>query len=272
MKQTVITNELMGPNGVLYAAEGATVSQERLEDLLNRGIISFEEYFKCSTTASDTDKTKAFLSYSVDKTIPCASDTMKKEVEELLTNLSSNKNTARAIGCLGRRSLWSYEHSLRVAILSAAMGQKLDLTENELAIMSEGAIVHDVGKIFFTDLVEKHGTLTPEEYDLMKEHTKAGYRFLIGAGFSQEVALVALLHHERRNGKGYWGIKDIPKSIEIVSFADSMEAMNAPRPYKNGMEMSAVLESLAKDYLTCGIYSAEMIAEARKLTISVLKP
>lgn len=267
MKKAIVERDVVNPQGVLFAAKGESVNQQRLEDLLSRGVISFEEYVECNPNATDADMAKAFISYSIGKTIPFAPDTIKHEVKEILEQVSSENSVTEMVGCLERRSLWSYEHSMRVAIIASAIGKNMNFSDDELMVAAEGSIVHDVGKIFFVNLVEKHSALTQEEYKAIKEHTKAGYRFLKGAGFKEEVAKIALLHHERRNGSGYWGIIELPRTVEAVGIADSIDAMMAARPYKNGMEINRVIGRLTEEYRISNSYDPDMLIEARKLML-----
>lgn len=267
MKKAIVERDVVNTQGVLFAAKGEAVNQQRLEDLLSRGVISFEEYVECNPNATEAEMAKAFISYSIGKTIPFAPETIKREVMEILEQVSDENNVAEMVGCLERRSLWSYEHSMRVAIIAAAIGKKMNFSDDELIVAAEGSIVHDVGKIFFVNLVEKHGTLTQEEYKIIKEHTKAGYRFLKGAGFKEEVANIALLHHERRNGNGYWGLSDLPRTVEAVGIADSIDAMMAARPYKSGIDINKVIGQLTEEYRINNSYDPDMLIEARKLML-----
>lgn len=267
MKKAVVERDVANSRGVLFAAKGEAVNQQRLEDLLSKGIISFKEYAECNPNATEADMAKAFISYSIGKTIPFAPETIKHEVMEILEQVSDENNVTKMVGCLERRSLWSYEHSMRVAIITAAIGKNMKFSSDELIVAAEGSIVHDVGKIFFVNLVEKHSALTPKEYKIIKEHTKAGYRFLKGAGFKEEVAEIALLHHERRNGSGYWGISDLPRTVEAVGIADSIDAMMAARPYKSGIAINKVIGRLTEEYRISNSYDPNMLIEARKLML-----
>lgn len=267
MKKAIVGCDVVNLQGILFAAKGEAVNQQRLEDLLSRGAISFKEYVECNPTATDADMAKAFISYSIGKTIPFAPDPIKHEVIEILEQVSTENNVTKMIGCLERRSLWSYEHSMRVAIIAAAIGKNMKFSSDELIVAAEGSVVHDVGKIFFVNLVEKNSALTQEEYKIIKEHTKAGYRFLKGSGFKEEIAEIALLHHERRNGSGYWGISDLPRSVESVGIADSIDAMMAARPYKSGIEINKVIGQLTEEYRINNSYDPNMLIEARKLML-----
>lgn len=251
---------------MVKAVAKQNTNSEDVANLLSKGVITFKDYVEANPSATEADKAKAFITYSVGKTLPCAPEEVKNEVKEILRDVYENKNVTEMTGCLERRSLWSYEHSLRVAVITTAIGLKMGFSENDLAAAAEGAVVHDVGKIYFVDLIDKTGSLTNEEFEAIKNHTKAGYRILKDAGFSEDVAQVALLHHERSDGSGYWGVSDIPNTVMAVSIADSIDAMWAARPYKAEADIKDVISRLNVD-VERKRYDIKMLDEVRKLML-----
>jgi putative two-component system response regulator len=103
--------------------------------------------------------------------------------------------------------------------------------------------LHDIGKIVISDLLlNKHGSLTKDEYEIMKTHAEEGENIIesiiveSGDGyFLQSAKLFAGYHHERWDGKGYpHGLKgeDIPLHGRIMAIADVYDALVSDRPYK----------------------------------------
>jgi len=82
----------------------------------------------------------------------------------------------------------------------------------------------------------KIGTLTPEEFDVVKTHTTIGARILSGGKFPllRLAEEIAFTHHERWDGSGYAGIRgvDIALAGRIVAVADVFDALTQRRPYK----------------------------------------
>jgi HD-GYP domain-containing protein (c-di-GMP phosphodiesterase class II) len=97
------------------------------------------------------------------------------------------------------------------------------------------AHLHDVGKISIPDpILLKPGTLTPPEYEVVKRHCLSGSRLIEASGL-HEVAIWIRCHHERWDGSGYpEGLMagQIPLEARILAIADALDAMTAPRVYR----------------------------------------
>lgn len=128
------------------------------------------------------------------------------------------------------------EHAYRVSHLCKAMGQHLNLRDDELKELEQAGLLHDIGKISIPDVIlNKADKLTEEEFEIIKSHTEIGYQILKAADEYSGLAIHALHHHERWDGKGYPGGlkgKDIPLFSRIICIVDAYEAMTADRPYR----------------------------------------
>ena len=129
-------------------------------------------------------------------------------------------------------------HAQRVGEISALLARKLGLPEPQVELVQRAAPLHDVGKIGIPDeILLKPGSLTPEEFEVMKTHIAIGVK-LLAHGHSQliQVAeLIALTHHERWDGSGYpRGLSGdaIPIFGQIVAVADVFDTLIHERPYK----------------------------------------
>jgi putative nucleotidyltransferase with HDIG domain len=133
-------------------------------------------------------------------------------------------------------------HSGRVAKYSQLIGQELGLTPEDLDRMRIAALLHDVGKIGVDDRVlKKPGALTPEEFDLMKQHTIKGANIMRPVAQLKEMLPGIELHHEHLDGRGYpYGLKgpQIPIMARIIAVADTLDAMTTNRPYQSAMEIA----------------------------------
>jgi putative nucleotidyltransferase with HDIG domain len=131
------------------------------------------------------------------------------------------------------------EHEKRVANLSVALAEVLDLPLEQAANIELGALVHDVGKMGIPDtILNKPGKLTPHEWSQMQTHTVIGYEMLRHREQFRKCVNVVRWHHERWDGHGYPdGLKgeSIPLDARIVCVADAFEAMTADRAYRTAM-------------------------------------
>lgn len=116
------------------------------------------------------------------------------------------------------------------------------LTPQSIEVISNAAVMHDVGKISIPDyILTKPGKLTKEEFEIMKEHTIRGCEILESIHFLQDDESfqfcydICRHHHEKWDGRGYPdGLKGNEISIwaQVVSLADVYEALISKRIYK----------------------------------------
>jgi HD-GYP domain-containing protein (c-di-GMP phosphodiesterase class II) len=134
------------------------------------------------------------------------------------------------------RDPYTARHSVRVAELAGALGERLGLQGDTLWGLQAVARVHDVGKITVPDSVlRKAGALTPEEYEEMKGHVGAGVRILQHISLYRDSLEILAQHHERLDGSGYpRGLKgeEIIFPARVLAVADAYDAMTTDRPYR----------------------------------------
>jgi len=100
------------------------------------------------------------------------------------------------------------------------------------------APMHDIGKVSIpSSILLKHGRLEPNEFEVMKQHTSAGYEILTGSvsAMLQTAAEIALTHHEKYDGSGYpRGLRgdQIPIAGRICALVDAFDAMTSARSYR----------------------------------------
>ncbi|MCS6918850.1 MAG: response regulator [Fimbriimonadales bacterium] len=140
------------------------------------------------------------------------------------------------------------QHIVRVGRLSEQIGRVMGLNEELLFQLRHAAPLHDVGKIGIPDsILRKSGALSPEEWQVMQQHTVIGARILEGCPYPviQMAHQIALTHHERWDGEGYpQGLQgeQIPLWGRIVAVADAYDAMTSDRPYRPAMSHEQSVE------------------------------
>jgi putative two-component system response regulator len=129
-------------------------------------------------------------------------------------------------------------HIERMSRYTAFVAERMGLPDAYVESILYAASMHDIGKIGIPDsILLKPGKLTPEEWEIMKQHTVMGAKILDGA--EAEVvkmgSVIALSHHEKWNGTGYpFGFKgeEIPLSGRIASIADVFDSLTSKRVYR----------------------------------------
>lgn len=144
-------------------------------------------------------------------------------------------------------------HLLRMSNYTRIVSAGLGLPAAEQRLLLEAAPMHDVGKVGTPDhILLKPGRLTPEEFEVMKQHAAIGYEILRDSAspLFQCAAVVARAHHEKFDGSGYpQGLagEAIPLHGRIVAVADVFDALTSERPYKKAWPLEE-----ARRFLTEG--------------------
>jgi len=182
---------------------------------------------------------------------------MSSELEQYVAQLkdAAEKNrqlfldSIRMIAtAVDERDPYTHGHSERVTRYSVLIAKDLGLPEEEIDRIRISALLHDVGKIGIEDkILKKPGMLTPEEFEIMKQHPTKGANILRRVTQLTEMIPGVELHHESVDGHGYpykLAGEDIPLMARIIAVADTFDAMTTHRPYQSAMD-----PALAIDYI-----------------------
>lgn len=142
-----------------------------------------------------------------------------------------------------------------------------DFSDEQIKMIGIASITHDVGKISIPDaILNKPGRLTPEEYELMKQHTVQGAHLLASIPQMKQHAAypyaydIALHHHERWDGKGYpEGLVGAQTPIwsQIVALADVYDALVSERCYKGAYSAPVAVQMIREG--KCGAFNPELL-------------
>lgn len=147
------------------------------------------------------------------------------------------------------------------------MADKYQFSHQEISVISTASALHDIGKIAIpSEILNKPGKLTDEEYEIMKTHSAVGDAMLEQLPFYQNEDLVKAArqicrwHHERYDGRGYPdGLKgdEIPIAAQIVALADVYDALTSERAYKKAFTHEKAIEMITNG--ECGAFSPELL-------------
>ncbi|MBO5739199.1 diguanylate cyclase [bacterium] len=152
-------------------------------------------------------------------------------------------------GAIDAKDPYTKGHSTSVSKFSEALARAINLPEKEIARITLGALLHDVGKIGIPETVlKKEGPLSDDEWTIMKQHPGIGADKVLQPNPNlRDLIPIVKYHHERIDGKGYpCGLKrdEIPLAAKIVAIADTYHALVSDRPYRKGMSIEKAFSIL----------------------------
>jgi len=143
----------------------------------------------------------------------------------------------------------THGHIRRVQSHAVQLAVHLGVTDERLIKAVEAAaLLHDMGKLAIPEyILNKPGTLTESEFDIMKLHASAGADILSAIEFPYPVVPIVRHHHEHWDGSGYPDClkgTDIPIGARILSVVDCYDALTSDRPYRPRLSDDEALEIL----------------------------
>lgn len=132
---------------------------------------------------------------------------------------------------------YTSNHNISVGKYAKILAENLNYPNIEDVVLASE--VHDIGKISIpTNILNKPGKLTKEEYEVIKKHPVEGYNIIDGISYFESCKDGVKYHHERWDGTGYpEGLKgnEIPFLAQIISLADVYDAVTSDRVYRKGL-------------------------------------
>jgi len=174
------------------------------------------------------------------------------EVQRASSTIDQNviSSIEALVRALEARDSYTRGHSDRVNRYSMAIGKSLGLSDQDLKILDDASLLHDIGKIGVYDrILLKPMKLSTEERKLMNSHPELSRDILQAVPFLKEHIPIILHHHEHQDGSGYpFGLKgdEIPLGARIVQVADTWDAMTSDRPYRRRLSTSDATKELQR--------------------------
>jgi len=181
-------------------------------------------------------------------------DLLVKNTELKKANLSLEENFRQTVAgfaqALEESDLYTRGHSERVALYAEIIARALSLPENDIQVVVQAGLMHDIGKIGIRyDMLNKPGKLTPEEVRMFREHPDKGKRILAPIPCMRNLIDGAWCHHEWWDGGGYpRGLQGdrIPLVGRIVAIADAYDAMTSDRAYRRALPHSVAIAEIER--------------------------
>jgi HD-GYP domain-containing protein (c-di-GMP phosphodiesterase class II) len=149
------------------------------------------------------------------------------------------------------KSPWTYHHSDRTSLIATNVGAVLGFDMEELGDLRRVALLHDIGKLAISNrILDKPARLTHAEFERVKAHPLFSQWVLERVSCFQDLAPIAVAHHERLDGGGYphgLAAEDLTMPMRVLAVADVYEALTAERPYRDALSDEDALDLIRLD-------------------------
>lgn len=165
------------------------------------------------------------------------------------TILDAYKNTIKTLAsAIDAKDPYTRGHSQRVMEYSLLAGAYLSFSSEEMETLEYAGILHDIGKISIdSTILNKPGSLTEAEWEIIREHPAIGANLLRGIPFLERASELVLCHHERFDGGGYpngLNGEAIPLGARLIAVADAFDTMTTDRSYRAALTVDHAVKEL----------------------------
>ena len=193
---------------------------------------------------------------------------------EILSNIVEFRNGESGLHVL-------HIHTLSELLLRQLLEKtdKYSITKRDIPLICNASALHDIGKIVVpSEILNKPGRLTREEYEIMKTHSAEGAGILQRIPLRENEPLIQVgyqicrWHHERYDGRGYPdGLKgeEIPIAAQVVSLADVYDALTSKRVYKPAYSHEKTMEMILGG--ECGAFNPLLLECLQEISETLKK-
>ncbi|HSN16581.1 MAG TPA: HD-GYP domain-containing protein [Gammaproteobacteria bacterium] len=212
----------------------------------------------------------------------------KGAVTQMVSAVTANPNSMLWLANLRLKHERTASHCLNTAILCIAFGKHIGMSEADLNVLGQGAMLHDIGKVRLPPaILDKAGGLTEAEMQVVRRHPADGEAVLkLTRQLPDKVLEIVRHHHERIDGKGYpdgLAGDQVPLGARIVSMVDAYDSLTSETPYhtaKTPADALAVLRTegadaygkdLVQEFIRClGIYPIGSLVQCNNGALAVV--
>lgn len=179
-------------------------------------------------------------------------ETLSKFLDEIEADLFENKDALYQVFNMFSVDMYTYKHSVDVAILSMLIGKEIGYNMKDIKLLGFGGLLHDIGKSQIpVEILNKKGQLSDEEWQLMQNHSELGYDLIKDIiSLNGHVKQMVRYHHERNDGSGYpFALKndELTEFIKIIIVADIFNAIASNRTYRNALTPEQIIEYIHQE-------------------------
>lgn len=160
------------------------------------------------------------------------------------------------------RSPWTTMHSQTVAKVAYSLATMMKLPEEDCFNIKIGGYLHDIGKIAIpTELLDKSGKLTENEFEIIKNHVVYTALILSPIKELEDIVDLAANHHEKHDQSGYplkMKAEKLTVQMDVLAFADIFTALSEDRPFRKHLdpeEMKSTLATFTPEKLSEHVYN-----------------
>jgi putative nucleotidyltransferase with HDIG domain len=169
------------------------------------------------------------------------SDQLEKATVQIMSSLQT---------AMEEKDVYTAGHTLRVTDYCMALGEAINLPEEEHIILRRAAQFHDIGKLVIDlSCICKPGRLTEAEWELIKKHPEVGANIIKPFRFMEREQDIIRHHHEKLDGSGYpdgIGVDELDTLTRILIIADSFDAMTSRRNYRRNLSTDEAVAELRR--------------------------
>lgn len=127
--------------------------------------------------------------------------TLIADTDSILSGSRSNLQVFDMLHSLRKNDDLTYVHCVNVSLIATIIGRWLNMSEDDLNVLSTAALLHDIGKLMIPEeILLKPGKLTAAEFDVIKTHVNLGFNLLKDKNIDNRIKEVCLFHHEKCDG------------------------------------------------------------------------
>jgi HD-GYP domain-containing protein (c-di-GMP phosphodiesterase class II) len=238
------------------------LSPEEIREIVEKGLGAefAPDVGDCYLSLSRSEAIPHFDRESYRHTVMRAAESL---LPEEVSPLSTSQLLTIIANLIDAKDPYTAGHSRRVAVLSVAVAEQLELDAHTRSTLWAGGYLHDLGKLAVPlRVLAKSGRLTNEEFEYIRAHPSDGAAILEGIPTLQHLTTGVRYHHEKWDGSGYpEGLSGdrIPLVAQIMAVCDAYDAMTSTRAYRNSRDPEFARGEVAKE---SGSHFGPVAAEA----------